>query len=479
VKKNIFVWLATWWWLMVAAGSVVAVGPISQVVVYEAPKWGTNGVNLTAAEVTEKMGMVIYARNQMIGNLENYRAAGFKGKSLVYLIADEVFGPSGMSAVADQTKSCTNNIAVLSNNATMDAGDFCKIHNAILSKTAIAYGIVPTENWFLHRADGSRINKNYSSVVDEYQPNPADPGWQKFLAMRALRELNGESGHSASGSNLTGIFLDNVGLSWNKVVREGGTPKEFANSEAYAQAAVTEVAAVIKVLTENGNSYQLWANMIEDPHTGTTWDKFKSYLDGGMMESFGLSWGKGPLPAATVVNDLTQAQSWINAGKGYVMVIQGDNLMTKDDYTYGLAMLVTSGTNMFYKYANYSGHYNEYYEGGNYKKDWGGPISAMVKNGNVYSRQLSNGTVTVDVGNQTVVWTENSGPIVTATRIPPSPTATADKAGDANGDGKVDLADFAIWKSEYLDKLGIKSDFNNSGIVDLADFAVWKGEYLN
>jgi hypothetical protein len=73
---------------------------------------------------------------------------------------------------------------------------------------------------------------------------------------------------------------------------------------------------------------------------------------------------------------------------------------------------------------------------------------------------------------------------VTPTKISPTPTVgqvtpttTAGK-GDANGDGKVDLADFAIWKSEYLDKLGIKSDFNKDNKIDLADFAVWKGEYL-
>jgi len=53
------------------------------------------------------------------------------------------------------------------------------------------------------------------------------------------------------------------------------------------------------------------------------------------------------------------------------------------------------------------------------------------------------------------------------------------KLGDANGDGKVDLVDFAYWKREYISKLIAKADFNKDGKVDLVDFSVWKNEYLH
>ena len=74
----------------------------------------------------------------------------------------------------------------------------------------------------------------------------------------------------------------------------------------------------------------------------------------------------------------------------------------------------------------------------------------------------------------------NTLPVPTA--IPTiTPTVTPIlKLGDANGDGKVDLVDFGIWKNEYLGKLTTKlSDFNKSGVVDLGDFGVWKKAYLN
>ncbi len=50
--------------------------------------------------------------------------------------------------------------------------------------------------------------------------------------------------------------------------------------------------------------------------------------------------------------------------------------------------------------------------------------------------------------------------------------------GDANGDGKANLLDFGTWKTEYLTKTGLNSDFDKNNKVNIADFAVWKAEYL-
>lgn len=62
-------------------------------------------------------------------------------------------------------------------------------------------------------------------------------------------------------------------------------------------------------------------------------------------------------------------------------------------------------------------------------------------------------------------------------------------SGDANGDGKVDLADFGIWKRDYLIFSSIPltsfvypgpwvADFNKDKSIDLGDFGVWKKNYL-
>lgn len=53
------------------------------------------------------------------------------------------------------------------------------------------------------------------------------------------------------------------------------------------------------------------------------------------------------------------------------------------------------------------------------------------------------------------------------------------RIGDANGDGKVDLIDFAEWRKEYLNGNADKADFKPDGKVDLFDFAEWRKGYLN
>lgn len=53
------------------------------------------------------------------------------------------------------------------------------------------------------------------------------------------------------------------------------------------------------------------------------------------------------------------------------------------------------------------------------------------------------------------------------------------KLGDANGDEKVNMTDFIVWKREYLLGAGLMSDFNGDNKIGLADFVVWKREYLN
>jgi len=60
-----------------------------------------------------------------------------------------------------------------------------------------------------------------------------------------------------------------------------------------------------------------------------------------------------------------------------------------------------------------------------------------------------------------------------------TPTPTVSKPGDANGDDKVDVADYVIWLSNFNQaKRGSQyGDFNNSGKVDGEDFIIWLTNY--
>lgn len=59
--------------------------------------------------------------------------------------------------------------------------------------------------------------------------------------------------------------------------------------------------------------------------------------------------------------------------------------------------------------------------------------------------------------------------------------------GDATGDGRVDQADFNIWKSERFDQngnlkqtsTGLRADFDDNSRVDNLDYEIWLAEYRN
>ena len=62
----------------------------------------------------------------------------------------------------------------------------------------------------------------------------------------------------------------------------------------------------------------------------------------------------------------------------------------------------------------------------------------------------------------------------------PTPTATPQvKPGDANGDNKVDEADYAVWFAHFGSaSSGVSNgDFNSDGIIDGIDYAIWLTNY--
>lgn len=50
--------------------------------------------------------------------------------------------------------------------------------------------------------------------------------------------------------------------------------------------------------------------------------------------------------------------------------------------------------------------------------------------------------------------------------------------GDADCSDTVSLADFAIWKNEYTEGLGVRADFNTDNKVTLSDFQIWRNTYV-
>jgi hypothetical protein len=47
-------------------------------------------------------------------------------------------------------------------------------------------------------------------------------------------------------------------------------------------------------------------------------------------------------------------------------------------------------------------------------------------------------------------------------------------AGDYNGNGAVDAADYNLWKANFGSRTALASDGNNNGIIDAGDYTVWR-----
>ena len=66
-----------------------------------------------------------------------------------------------------------------------------------------------------------------------------------------------------------------------------------------------------------------------------------------------------------------------------------------------------------------------------------------------------------------------------------APTSTHPTPGDVNGDNKVDLTDYSLWKEQFiLGELGTKTlsspvDFNQDNKVNILDYSIWKQAYID
>ena len=88
----------------------------------------------------------------------------------------------------------------------------------------------------------------------------------------------------------------------------------------------------------------------------------------------------------------------------------------------------------------------------------------------------SSGTLTLNLPTDSGL--TDAGVKVGSYTLSPTPTTNPTlKPGDANGDGKVDFIDYAIWRLHFGQTTAngaVDGDFNNSNYVDFVDYAIWR-----
>jgi hypothetical protein len=226
---------------------------------------------------------VIALQKEDLTFLKALRTAGYKGDILQYFLLLEV-------------RSTT---PVWGNNWAWGTGDYSRL----------------TDDMFLRRADGSRLcgGSNGMCYLD-----PGSAAARAFIISRVV---------ASKTHGFDGIILDNLRLRWNLLRERTGGMFYTGQRQPYASEAdfLKAELELVRLIREANGDRPLWANMIDDGRTGSSWNAFLPYLDGGMDEAFGTGWPlhNAPLTVREYAAALTQAETALAQGKSFLAVGQG------------------------------------------------------------------------------------------------------------------------------------------------------------
>lgn len=372
-------------------------GPaVRQSIVYQPPKIRERLI--TPSAVVSNFEMLIYARSHMLSRLIKYKQAGWEGLSLLYFDVAKNNGPQGLSSLSAQKTPCSSaqkTLAVYSNTITMDTGEMCRIHDAIIAKGKVD-GLGVSEAWFLHHSDGTRIEVSGGGVrgASQYRMNFANLNYQQYYLNKLRREFEAtDPKHLPSGAQ--GLFLDNVNESWSDIedLNNGAPPREFADYADYQAG----MSAFLRAIRTEFPSIQIWGNMTSFSVNEENFAGFKPFLDGAMIEGAFLDWDGDPRSVSKVETGNEMADAW---GKPLLYVVQGNSSNTYHKYTFGLYLLMVNDDAYFF-FSDQSS-YSNFYRITDYKLALGKPLGDRVKVGEgIWRRKFENGFVRVNLNTHT------------------------------------------------------------------------------
>ena len=320
-------------------------------------------------------------RDQLIAN-------GVQAPVLQYVRIEAIMDPGSCSAQPYR------------DNVAYKIGDFCTISQ-------------DHPDWFLLNADGSRIKVDGKYFLMD----PGNQEWREFWLSRTQE--------SQEQLGWYGVFLDNVEGSLSKVYSLGGNPVNYPNDASY-QAAIRGFLQYIYTSYFQPQGRPLLANIISLPDAAT-WFDYLQYLDGAMDEAWAVDWHTGYRSVSEWNADLALAEQTQNNGKYAILISQGDQSNTnRQSFAFASYLLISSGRAAF-RYTNYD-NYGKTWLYPNYDIDLGSPLGPRYPEGNLWKRDFTNGSVTVDPVNHTAQISTTPAPTATPTQPPatqtPEPTAS-------------------------------------------------------
>jgi len=202
----------------------------------------------------------------------------------------------------------------------------------------------------------------------------------------------------------------------------------------------------------------------------------------GLLALTGGTWNGVELIPSWFVNEFSTKQT-----AGMQVNYNGCNYGT---YPADIGLTKSAFPEAPYGYLTWVNANSKFYSGADSSWVWGiGSGGFMIlwnkNNGIVYAGVGVNESVTSN-GVPQIIENDITGPnpLYEGEGTPTPPTSTPTKTptptqtmipGDANGDGNVNIADYAIWLTNYNKNLSgpTNGDFNSNGKVDGVDFVIW------
>ncbi len=334
----------------------------------------------------------------------------------LYIDTNRLNGPVGLG-IGTRCSAAQASTDYYKNTITMDKR-FCPDFNDAILDGRSVYGMIPTEDAFIHKANGERCSW-VGFGGETYMINPASPFVRNYIVMRGAEKLT-EYG-------LSTLFLDDLRAGWASLTSKcGGNPKEYLNLNDYA----SQMLELARYVTVNLPNYKIQGNLGDA--TPVAWDDY-SFLDGAMCESCFSDWTRAWPSATQMLSDLSVIDKWVQGGHKIYMVVQApDTSVTSNRFAFAAALLSArdDGANVYF---HFGADYSQFYAIPEYQYILGTPTAAYVCSGNICTRQFQYGTVRVDFGTHegiillataTVASLTSTAQGPTLTPIPASPTAT-------------------------------------------------------
>lgn len=372
---------------------------------------------LVAASAAKPVRQVVVYASQSIA-YDNFNSAIFAQGQLgeapklptgsevsFYIDTNKVNGAAGLQVAGKRCSTTQSGASYYQNTITMDKRFCSDFNDAILDKRAV-YGVVPTEDVFIHKTNGERCytSGNGGGI---YMINPASQFYRNYLVRRAAEKMQ--------SFNLNTLFLDDVQPGQNTLNCDGAS-KEYPNYADYS----TQMVELSRYVKNNMPNYKIEANLA---NANAEWDKF-AFLDGAMCENCFTNWGGAWPSASRMIYDLNVMDKWIKGGhKVYIVVQPPDTSAASNRFTFAASLLAANGDKVFF---HFGADYRQFYSLPEYQYALGAPLAERVCNGNICTRQFQYGTVTVDFGKLTgTILMQDGSPLpTTPTATLPQPTAT-------------------------------------------------------